>query len=405
MALIVQKYGGSSLATPKHIRRAAERIAQVKREGKEVVVVVSAMGKFTDRLVRLAHKTVNEPCDREMDMLLSAGERVSMSLLAMVLHEMGIPAISFTGSQSGIVTTSDHTNARIIAIRAHRIREELAKSKVVIIAGFQGVSESKEITTLGRGGSDTTAVALAAELGAECCEILTDVDGIFTADPRFVPGAERIEACTYDEALELANRGAKLQARSVEVAKRFSVPVRVSHSLDPQRTGTLISQATHTDLERSVIRGIATRDNLSFFRAKGNLKVIRKILKEVRITCRHFQVGDSECSWLTDTSSAGKLRSSLSKQEITFDEVSRACMVSLVGESIADAREVMEDLLEAVELSGAPLIAMASNSLSLCVVVDSAHKQDLATLLHTRFIEAPKNKKSASPCELAPFLQ
>ena len=388
VSLVVQKYGGSSLASPKHIRRAAERLRDLKASGKDVVVVVSAMGRMTDMLVRLAHRTVQSPAEREMDMLLSVGERVSMSLLAMVLQEMGVPAISFTGSQSGIVTTNEHTNARIIDIRAHRIREELAKNKVVIIAGFQGVSETKEVTTLGRGGSDTTAVALAAELGADVCEILTDVDGILTADPRVVPSAGLISECSYDEALELSSRGAKLQSRSVEVAKRFNVPVRVAPAKDPGAPGTLIQNPTKRDLERSIIRGVATRDGLAFFRARGGIEKIRNVLQEERITTRHFQVGNGECSWLADATCSARLRDRLMRSGMAFEENSKACLVSVVGESISDSREVMSQFLETVGESGAEVIALASNSLSLCVAVDAAHKPELARRLHQRFIES-----------------
>ncbi len=212
MPLIVQKYGGSSLATPRHIQGVARRIKGVREQGKDVVVIVSAMGRMTDRLIRLAHKTVKRPPQRELDMLMTVGERISMSLLAMCLDEEGVPAISFTGSKSGIVKTEAHTEARIVEIKATRAKEELAKGKVVIIAGFQGVSREKEITTLGRGGSDTSAIAIAAALGAECCEILTDVDGLFTADPRLVPTAKLLTRCSYDEALELAALGAKMHA-------------------------------------------------------------------------------------------------------------------------------------------------------------------------------------------------
>lgn len=386
MALIVQKYGGSSLASPRHIQRAAERIATLKSTGKDVVVVVSAMGRMTDMLVRLAHRTVKAPAEREMDMLLTAGERVSMSLLAMALHERGVPAISFTGSQSGIVTTGEHTNARIIDIRAHRIREEIAKGKVVIIAGFQGVSEAKEITTLGRGGSDTTAVALAAELGAECCEILTDVEGILTADPRVVSGAQLIEHCSYDEALELSSKGAKLQSRSVEVAKRFEVPVRVAPARNPSAPGTMISNAPSKNLERSIIRGIATRDGLTFFRARGSVSQVRDLLERERVTTRYFQVGRGECSWLADASTSARLRDRLMIEGLAFEENSKACLVSVVGESISDAREVMTGFLESIESSGAEIITLASNSLSLCVAIDAAHKPSLAQKLHDRFI-------------------
>lgn len=389
MPLIVQKYGGSSLASPRLIRKAAERIAAVKREGKDLVVVVSAMGRMTDMLVRLAERTVAKPSEREMDMLLSAGERVSMSLLAMALQEMGVQAISFTGSQSGIVTTAEHTNARIIDIRANRIREELARGKVVIIAGFQGVSETKEVTTLGRGGSDTTAVALAAELGAECCEILTDVEGILTADPRIVPNAQLIEECSYDEALELASRGAKLHSRSVEVAKRFNVPVKVAPSRDAQAPGTKIHEKPSKNVERALVRGVATRDGLAHFRIRTGIAQARAVLQQHQIFPRHVQMEHGECTWLVDASSSAKLRAGLFEAGVAFEEHPKACLVSLVGESLTDAREVLGGFLETIEGSGAEVMAMSTNSLSLCVAVDSAHKPALTRDLHRRFIENP----------------
>jgi aspartate kinase len=387
MNLVVQKYGGSSLASPRHIRLAAERICALKLSGKQVVVVVSAMGRMTDMLVRLAERTVAKPCEREMDMLLSAGERVSMSLLAMVLQELGVPAISFTGSQSGIVTTGEHTNARIIGVKAHRIREELALGKIVIVAGFQGVSESKEVTTLGRGGSDTTAVAIAAELGAEVCEILTDVDGVFTADPRVVPRAQLIESCSYDEALELSNRGAKLHSRSVEVAKRFGVTVRVAPSGDDTVTGTRISPfGQETNLERSLIRGVATREGLTFFRVSGSFHQASAVLKAEKVTPRFFQAERMGSDWLVDSSAAARLRSGLERSGLTFSEVAKACLVSIVGESLSDSQEITQGFFDAVEQSRADVLSMASNSLSLCVVVEARFKVGLAEGLHERFI-------------------
>jgi aspartate kinase len=238
MALVVQKYGGTSLATPKHIQQAAHRIAELKKTGTQVVVVVSAMGHTTDHLIKLASKTVKSPPSRELDMLLTAGERVSMSLLAMSLQERDIPAISFTGSQSGIITTENHTQAKILEIKPARIQDELAKEKVVIIAGFQGVSRNKEITTLGRGGSDTTAVALAAVLKADRCEILTDVRGIYSADPRLVPEAKLFSYLSYDKCLQLSVLGAKMHPRSIELAKRFNVPVLIGLSHSKENKGT-----------------------------------------------------------------------------------------------------------------------------------------------------------------------
>ncbi|HYO00256.1 MAG TPA: aspartate kinase, partial [Actinomycetota bacterium] len=208
MAIVVQKYGGTSVAGVERIKVVAERIAKSAAAGNDLVVVVSAMGKATDDLVKLAHEISAVPHAREMDMLLSAGERISMALLSMALNEMGRDAVSFTGSQAGILTDTSHTKARIVEVKAHRIEAALAAGQIVIVAGFQGVSTEKDVTTLGRGGSDTTAVALAAALGAEVCEIYTDVPGVYTADPRIVPDARHIRQITYEEMLELAACGA-----------------------------------------------------------------------------------------------------------------------------------------------------------------------------------------------------
>jgi aspartate kinase len=217
--LIVQKFGGSSVANVERIQKVAQRVVSYKKKGHNLVVVVSALGDTTDELIELADKINTEPSEREMDMLLSTGEQISVALLAMAIHKLGFEAISFTGSQVGIITDSSHTRARIIKINADKIKEALKEGKIVIVAGFQGVTLNQDITTLGRGGSDLTAVALAKELKADECEIYTDVKGIYTTDPRIEPKAKKIDAITYDEMLEMASLGAQvMQARSIEVA-------------------------------------------------------------------------------------------------------------------------------------------------------------------------------------------
>src|SRR5437762_2446377 len=224
MPIVVQKYGGSSVADVQKMQKVADRIATTKAAGKDVVVVVSAMGDTTDDLLALAKQVSESPARRELDMLLSAGERISMALLSMALNARGVPAVSFTGSQSGIVTNDAHTNARIVEVRPYRVQDELARGKVVIVAGYQGVSYKKEVTTLGRGGSDTTAVALAAALDAEACEIYSDVEGVYSADPRVVPGARRLAELSYEEMQELAEAGARvLNAQAVEFAKERGI--------------------------------------------------------------------------------------------------------------------------------------------------------------------------------------
>ncbi len=259
MALVVQKYGGSSVADAERIKRVAERIVTTRREGNSVVVVVSAMGDSTDELLDLARQVSPLPPGREMDMLLTAGERISMALLAMAISTLGFEARSFTGSQAGVITTATHGRARIIDVTPGRISKALDEGAIAIVAGFQGVSQdTKDITTLGRGGSDTTAVALAAALGADICEIYTDVDGVYTADPRIVKNARRLDTVTYEEMLELAACGAKiLMLRCVEYARRYGIPVRVRSSFS-QLPGTLVSGSMEDlTVEQAIISGVA----------------------------------------------------------------------------------------------------------------------------------------------------
>lgn len=258
MPVIVQKFGGSSVADAYRIHLAARRAIRAKLKGMQVVLVVSAMGDTTDKLVELASQVTRRPSKREMDMLLATGEQVSIALVAMAIHEAGYDAISLTGAQIGMITDSQHTEARIRSIDTPRIRRLLDQSKIVIVAGFQGVDPDFNITTLGRGGSDTTAVALAAALNAEMCEIYTDVDGICTADPRLVSASRRIERISYDEMLELASLGAGVtHARSIELGKRFNVPIHVRSSFT-DNPGTVIMNET-PDMEEVVVRGCTLR--------------------------------------------------------------------------------------------------------------------------------------------------
>ncbi|MDQ1709471.1 MAG: aspartate kinase, partial [Frankiaceae bacterium] len=256
MALVVQKYGGSSVANADRINRVAERNVATKREGNDVVVVVSAMGDTTDELIALANQVSPLPPPREMDMLLTSGERISMAVLAMAIANLGMTARSFTGSQAGIITDSTHGKARIIDVTPGRIRTALDEGHIVIVAGFQGVSvDSKDITTLGRGGSDTTAVALAAALRAGVCEIYTDVDGVYTADPRLVPSARKIDLISYEEMLEMAACGAGvLMLRCVEYGRRHGVRIHVRSSFNTN-SGTLVTEGGQ--MEQAIISGVA----------------------------------------------------------------------------------------------------------------------------------------------------
>ena len=260
MGLIVQKYGGSSVADAASIKRVAKRIAEAKRAGDDVVVVVSAMGDTTDELIELANEITPLPPSREMDILLTAGERISMSLLAMAIATLGVEAQSFTGQQAGVITDDVHGRARIIDVRASRIRQALDSGSVAIVAGFQGVNEqTNDVTTLGRGGSDTTAVALAAALKADVCEIYTDVDGVFSADPRIVPAARKLDRITYEEMLDMAASGAKvLMLRCVEYARRHHVPIHVRSSFSGH-VGTLVTDEVveGESMEQPIISGVA----------------------------------------------------------------------------------------------------------------------------------------------------
>ncbi len=259
MGLIVQKYGGTSVADPDRMRNVAKHIAALRAQGTDIVAVVSAMGKATDNLVELARQVSSNPQGREMDMLLTTGERISMSLLCMALHDVGCEAMSFTGSQVGIITDTSHTKAKILEIKGDRVREALAAGKVAVVAGFQGVSTDREITTPGRGGRDTTAVALAAALKADACEIYTDVTGVFSADPRLVPQARKLKELSFDEMLEMAGAGSKVLAlRSVEFARNHNVPIHVRSSFTWEE-GTWvrgIDEERKRKMEEPIISGV-----------------------------------------------------------------------------------------------------------------------------------------------------
>ena len=258
--LVVQKYGGTSVANVERLRAVAKRIASYAQQGHHVVAVVSAMGDTTDELIELSSRINPYPSEREMDMLVSTGEQISSSLLAMALHKKGFEAISFTGPQVGIITDTYHTKAKILEIKTHRIKQALKDKKIVIVAGFQGISTDAEITTLGRGGSDLSAVAMAAALKADVCEIYTDVEGIFTADPRIVTDAKKLNYITFDEMLELAARGAQvMQTRAVEVAKKFNIPIHVKSSFN-QKEGTVIMKKPPY-IEESIVTGVALTEN------------------------------------------------------------------------------------------------------------------------------------------------
>jgi aspartate kinase len=281
VSLLVQKFGGTSVADPDRIRAVADRIVRSRREGNDVVVVVSAMGKTTDDLERLAHDVSSNPSAREMDMLLTSGERISIALLCMAIIDQGEAAMSFTGSQAGIVTDTAHRKAKILEIRADRIRDALDTGHVCVVAGFQGMSTERAITTLGRGGSDTTAVALAAALKADVCEIYTDVSGVYTADPRIVPDARRLDRVSYDEMLEMAATGGRVLAlRSVEFARNYNVPVHVRSSFSYE-TGTWVTDE-ETTMEEPIISGVThdvSEAKVTIFRVPDRPGIAAKLFR------------------------------------------------------------------------------------------------------------------------------
>lgn len=286
MGIIVQKYGGSSVADVERIHKIAQKVVATREAGHDVVVVVSAMGKTTDQLLALAHQVDPNPPRRELDMLLSTGERVTMALLSMAIQKRGVDAISFTGSQSGIITNDRHFDARIIDVRPHRVEDELARGRVVIVAGYQGMSYKREITTLGRGGSDTTALAMAAALGASHAEIYSDVDGVYSADPRTVPDARHLPEVGYDEMLEMATSGAKvLHAKAVEIARRSGIAIRARATFDDRRETIVQDRA-----QDGSVRAVVGQKGLARVCVRRDPRAAMRFLREAGVAFRDWRV-------------------------------------------------------------------------------------------------------------------
>jgi aspartate kinase len=401
--IVVQKYGGSSVADTDRVSRVAERVAQAKRDGHDVVVVVSAMGKTTDRLLQQAHEISRIPPGRELDMLLTSGERISMALLAMAIHEQGLTAQSFTGSQAGIITDAAHGKARIIDITPSRITDALAEGHVVIVAGFQGVSrESKDITTLGRGGSDTTAVALAAALDAGVCEIYTDVDGVFTADPRIVPSARKLARVSHEEMLELAASGAKvLQVRSVEYARNHGVKVHVRSSFSYAEGTWVVEEEQESAMEQAIISGVAHDSG------EGKL-VIRGVPDKPGVAARIFTaladehinidmiVQNVSAEGTTDISFTlpipdgpkalqilEKLRDEVGMADVALDE--QIGKVSLVGAGMKTHPGVAAATFEALSEAGVNIEMISTSTIRISVVVRQEDIETAVRALHERF--------------------
>jgi aspartate kinase len=399
VSVLVHKYGGTSVNGPDRIRAVAARIAGARAAGHELVVVVSAMGDTTDELIALAHRVSPSPSRRELDMLLTTGERVSMALLAMALHDLGVRAISFTGSQSGILTDEAHSSARIVGVKPDRIRAALAEGRVVIVAGFQGVSPvTREITTLGRGGSDTTAVALAAALGRARCEIFTDVDGVFTADPRIVPAARLVPRLGYRACSALAHLGGRvLHARCVDLAARERVPLAVRSSFR-DAPGTEIGEDA---VEAPRVEAVTHRAGVSLAIAEGNAGgrgEARGILEAVAAEYPALELVAHEQAdathgalvWLGEKSDVESLQTRFREVrgpggEWRLDVVHGAAFVSLVGLGLGVAEATRAE--RALEKAGAALVALRVTPSALVVRVDGARADDAVRALHREFLE------------------
>lgn len=407
MPLVVQKYGGSSLADAESIKRVARRIADTKRVGNDVVVAVSAMGDTTDDLLDLAGQVSPLPPARELDMLMTSGERIAMALVAMAISDLGYTARSFTGSQAGVITDTTHGKAKIIDVTPGRITKALADGHIVIVAGFQGVSrETKEITTLGRGGSDTTAVALAAALGADVCEIYTDVDGVFTADPRIVPAARKLDRITNEEMLELAASGSKvLHLRSVEYARRFGIPIHVRSSFS-QKVGTIVSEAPPTEgeaVEDPIIAGVAhdrsqakitvvgvpdiTGKAAAIFEAVARAEVnIDMIVQNVSAT----ETGLTDISFtlpradgVTAMQALQRIQDSVGFAALLYDD--QIGKLSLVGAGMRSNPGVSATFFKALADAGVNIEMISTSEIRISVVTREERLDEAVRAVHTAF--------------------
>lgn len=399
MAIVVQKYGGSSLAGVDNIRAVAARVMRTRSAGHQVVVVVSATGDTTDHLLETAKKISTNPERRELDMLLSVGERISMALLSMAIRDLGGQAISFTGSQAGIITNDHHVEARIVEVRPFRVQDELESGKIVIVAGFQGVSYRREVTTLGRGGSDTTAVALAAALDAEWCEICSDVDGVYSADPRVAPAARRIDALSYEEMQEMAEAGAKvLNAQAVEFAKAHGIAIYARATSQPPPEGLAPADGTvvrkFAPRPPGTVVGVASEKDLLSLQATGESEALLEFLDT------HKVCGKQLCTGISG-GRAGGLSMLLSRENLHDEEQWRRELLRRFGDSVA-----LREGLGAVSVIGAGIntsyrnvlrgchalaghnvMGMSTSSFRITWLVPMVDVDDCVRRLHQTFIE------------------
>jgi aspartate kinase len=402
MPVVVQKYGGTSVGTRERIQHVADRVARTREDGNDVVVVVSAMGDTTDGLLRMANEITLVPEPRELDMLLTAGERIAMSLLAIAVNARGCRAASYTGSQAGIITDTQHGKARIVEVRPGRIRESLDAGNVVILAGFQGLSTSYDITTLGRGGSDTTAVAMAAALGANVCEIYTDVDGVFTADPRLEPSARKLDRISYEEMLELSAAGARvLQLRCVEYARRHGVHLRVLPALTDGEGTWVVEQDEIPTLEQALIRGVAldtdeakvTLDEVpdrpgiaaAIFKAIAaegiNVDMIVQNVSHAGRTDLSFTVPRAELPRIGDV-----LQGVVSDVEaLRYSTDDGIAKLSLVGAGMKSSPGVAADMFDALATEGINIEMISTSSIRISCVIRAADAERAVQTVHQRF--------------------
>ena len=405
MGIVVQKYGGSSVADAAGVKRVAQRIVTTTQEGHHVVVVVSAMGDSTDELLVLAHQITPLPAGRELDMLLTAGERISMALLAMAIGNLGHEARSFTGSQAGVITDSAHGKAQIIDITPSRIEQALSDGAIAIVAGFQGVSQdSKDITTLGRGGSDTTAVALAAALQAEVCEIYTDVDGIFTADPRIVATARRIPRISYEEMLEMAACGAKiLHLRCVEYARRHQIPIHVRSSFS-QRDGTwVVDDDEGDDMEQAIIAGVAHDRSEAKITVVGVpdkvgeaariFEAVAQVQTNIDMIVQNVSVastGRTDISFTLPRSDGHIAMTALAglQDEVGFEQLmydDTIGKVSLIGAGMRSHPGVSARFFSALASAGVNIEMISTSEIRISVIVNQDRVDDAVSAAHAAF--------------------
>ncbi|GLI53088.1 aspartate kinase [Thermodesulfovibrio yellowstonii] len=399
--LIVQKYGGTSVANIERIKAVAERVSKTAKEGNKVVVVVSAMAGETDKLIGLAHQVCSDPPEREMDLLLSSGERVTAALTAMALYGLGHKAIALTGRQMGIITDAVHTKARIEKIIATRAVKALEEGYIVVVAGFQGITEDEDVTTLGRGGSDLTAVAIAAALNADLCEIYTDVDGVFTADPNIAPNARKLEKISYEEMLELASLGAKvLQTRSVEFAMKYNVPVVVRSSFN-WNPGTLVTKEDK-DMEKVVVSGIAHDKNQAkitilkvpdrpgiaakLFKAVADANIVvdmivQNISSDGKATDISFTVPKTDAKKALELTE--KISKELGTEGVLLNE--DIAKISIVGVGMRTHSGVAAQMFEALANHGINIMAISTSEIKISCLINAKYTELAIRVLHDTF--------------------